>query len=329
MKKDQFETDIKDRLDALETSPPDKIWDQLDHQLGSGTPAPFRPGKWLGLAAAGIVALAAILLLLRPADPSVIQAENEVRYDTVYGLGASGEFRVVQVDTALIGISAEKESVMAVRDRIPEPVRTWLEDERVLLLYIRSDCKYCLRLEEETFTDPGLDQFIEDHFNMITLEYGDEKNAPFLNRNNLNVSPTLVVINERGLITYRIQGFRNATDMQTTLQAVLDGATIPEKEAEQEVVTGPYVEITDRPRTFKIAPNPSQGPFTIRVNNPERLAAKVQISTIHGQMVREQHIDAVRGDWEESFDLSDVRKGYYIIRIERGSEVLVEKILIQ
>jgi RNA polymerase sigma-70 factor (ECF subfamily) len=68
---------------------------------------------------------------------------------------------------------------------------------------------------------------------------------------------------------------------------------------------------------------------SLEVHNPVRIQASIQVLSLGGRLITRQDIAPVEGNWKQDFNLSDLQKGYYLIRIERGEEVLVEKMLIQ
>lgn len=329
MKIDNFETDIKHQMNSLEIDPPEEIWVELDQKLTPAYANSVMLKKYLGVMISGLVVLTAVVFFSQTDNQLGLQSDQAVRQDTIYLAGTSLSGQGFAIDSIMPGnTSAGVYLITTDTPLISEPIRTWLEDERLLVLYFyNNDCKHCLRFEEETLTKPSIRSILTESFKLVSLDTRDTPNVPLIKKYKIQTSPTLIFIDKNGLPNYRITGYQNESNLIEGLQAILAGKAIPEKDT--GLANASKIEVAPPPRMFKIFPNPSQGKFQIEVNNPDLAAAKIQISTIHGQIVHQQKVDPVAGLWSKAFDLTQEEKGYYVIRIKRGEEVLTEKILIQ
>lgn len=337
MKYDNFEKDIKLQLQELEVNPPDTVWDMLDQKMPSPSSGLIRTKLYLGgLIATSLVVLTAAVLYLESDNQNPTQKENILYNDTTLMVNnVALRAPNLVIDSVLpgysprIGVYATKEGIRIIPTP-PAPIRDWLEEGRYLMLYFyNDDCRYCTRLEQESLGEESVKALIDESFKIVSLDVRDPKNAELKKRYEVTASPTLLFFNEAGQPYYRVQGFRSADAMTDILDAVLSDRKIPEKINLAKIIAFPEIEATERPRTFKILPNPNRGQFQVEAHNAEKIAAHIQVLSIGGQLITDRKTGAVQGSWKQSFDLSHLEKGYYVIRIQRGEEVLVEKMLIQ
>ena len=78
-----------------------------------------------------------------------------------------------------------------------------------------------------------------------------------------------------------------------------------------------------------IAPNPSNGQFTITVKGAKSPETVVTLVDFEGKTVYSDRIATTVPDFKKSFDLSSLAKGIYLVKVQQGSEVRTQKLRIQ
>lgn len=317
MSRDPFENDINRQFRDAEEMPPDTVWENLEEKMSGTANQSIHPKLQLVSLAAGLAILAALVFYFIP--------DNRIETDEV-----SNQV----IDTTFVGVTAGSKGVIMMIDTVqpttaPATVLPWLEaDRRLVLFFYNEDCQHCDDLEAVLDT-PSIRSLLTERFRMVSLSTRNVENLAFTKKYEIRTVPTLLFFDESGTPVYRLKGSRDEPTLKDLLEKILAGEALPETESQKINTPRPDTKVESRPNHFKVFPNPNKGQFQIEVHNPERSSAKIRVSTIHGRLVREQQIDPVEGRWQESFDLSGEQKGYYVIRIERGTEVLVEKVLIQ
>lgn len=79
---------------------------------------------------------------------------------------------------------------------------------------------------------------------------------------------------------------------------------------------------------LSVYPNPTQGVFTIEMNGVEQDNYTIKVSNVLGQKVMEKSVE-VNNLYNESFDLSALEKGVYIVDIKNSSAIVTERIVIE
>ncbi|OFX26182.1 MAG: hypothetical protein A2041_03195 [Bacteroidetes bacterium GWA2_31_9b] len=105
-----------------------------------------------------------------------------------------------------------------------------------------------------------------------------------------------------------------------------DGILASEYNGSYSVITG--INNPDGIVSMNIFPNPSNGQFTLEMNVQKAGTFKVEIVNISGQVVFEKQI-VQDGLSKSAIDISNSAKGVYYIRINDGTSVNVQKIVIQ
>lgn len=93
-----------------------------------------------------------------------------------------------------------------------------------------------------------------------------------------------------------------------------DVSTFVETNEEGEIITG----------DFNVYPNPTQGQLTIDLQNQDPV--KIEVLDMTGRMIR-----SIPNNVEEqvSIDLSEEKKGMYLIRVIENDKVVVKKVMVQ
>jgi hypothetical protein len=78
---------------------------------------------------------------------------------------------------------------------------------------------------------------------------------------------------------------------------------------------------------FTVYPNPTQGAFTVEIANKVATDLVISLSNIQGQIVWQKMIQGALNH-TETFN-NDLAKGVYFLSVRKGSEIKVEKIVIQ
>lgn len=85
----------------------------------------------------------------------------------------------------------------------------------LLLKFSASWCGPCHRMKSETFSDPELAAYINDHF--IPVEIDADENQRLVRRLRVDSLPTTLVISPHGRIVQRRTGFQSATQLGNAL----------------------------------------------------------------------------------------------------------------
>jgi len=118
-------------------------------------------------------------------------------------------------------------------------------------------------------------------------------------------------IGETLITWYALDVFGNIDSCDMTIQ-VTDNYSIDEKEAV----------------SFVIYPNPTDGIFTISYTIPENEAINLKIIDLTGQVVySNKNLNALSGQ-ENQIDVTGLKKGIYIVRLETVSGIVTKKITV-
>lgn len=93
----------------------------------------------------------------------------------------------------------------------------------------------------------------------------------------------------------------------------------------------PTVKLLNGSLTGKLVvfPNPARGSVQLLFNTDRAQAAAIRLFNQHGQSVKEQAVNLVNGSNTVTLPLGGLAKGEYIIRLQTGSQVLQEKLVVQ
>lgn len=82
-------------------------------------------------------------------------------------------------------------------------------------------------------------------------------------------------------------------------------------------------------KSFIVYPNPASDVLHIDLNSGETQNTTIELSSMNGQVVYKEEIDALLGDFKKDINLSDLSKGIYLIKIIGDKSVLTRKVTIQ
>ena len=121
-----------------------------------------------------------------------------------------------------------KDSFLEFEDDVAEASAS---GRRVMLYFHQDGCPYCARLIKENFTDPELRQYIQQHFDGISLNmWGDRDVISVGGRNftektfaaalKVQYTPTLLFLDESGKVALRLNGYYPPADFRAALDYV-------------------------------------------------------------------------------------------------------------
>jgi len=77
-----------------------------------------------------------------------------------------------------------------------------------------------------------------------------------------------------------------------------------------------------------VYPNPNDGQFTLQVNNPETADLVIELMDVQGQTIYKNEVKSVM-NYNEEIDASAFAKGIYYLRVNNGTDIKVQKVVIQ
>ena len=80
--------------------------------------------------------------------------------------------------------------------------------------------------------------------------------------------------------------------------------------------------------SVSVYPNPSNGLFNLKVNNPETTDLIIELMDVQGQIIYKNEVKAVM-NYNEEIDASTFAKGIYYLRVNNGTDIKVQKVVIQ
>jgi hypothetical protein len=92
--------------------------------------------------------------------------------------------------------------------------------------------------------------------------------------------------------------------------------------------SGSAVDNSDLMSTLNVYPNPTDGRFTVSINNPEAADMTLELVNISGQVVYRNEVKAAYS-YNEDIDASTFAKGVYYLKVNNGKGVKVEKVVVQ
>ncbi len=121
-----------------------------------------------------------------------------------------------------------KDSFLEFEDDVTEASAS---GRRVMLYFHQDGCPYCARLIEENFADPQLKQYIQQHFDGISLNlWGDREVVSVGGRNftektfaaalKVQYTPTLIFLDESGKVALRLNGYYPPAQFRAALDYV-------------------------------------------------------------------------------------------------------------
>jgi hypothetical protein len=92
--------------------------------------------------------------------------------------------------------------------------------------------------------------------------------------------------------------------------------------------SGSAVDNADLMSSMNVYPNPTNGKFTVSINNPEATDMILELVNISGQVVYRNEVKAAYS-YNEDIDASTFAKGVYYLKVNDGKGVKVEKVVVQ
>ncbi|MBK7181605.1 MAG: T9SS type A sorting domain-containing protein [Bacteroidetes bacterium] len=82
-------------------------------------------------------------------------------------------------------------------------------------------------------------------------------------------------------------------------------------------------------QVVSIYPNPSNGVFTLNINNAASNQVVISIMDIQGKVVYSESDKNVSAQYNKQINLTNLAKGIYYVKLNIGSEVQIQKLIIQ
>ena len=92
--------------------------------------------------------------------------------------------------------------------------------------------------------------------------------------------------------------------------------------------SGAAVDNSDLMSSLNVYPNPTNGKFTVSINNPEAANMTLELVNISGQVVYRNEVKGAYS-YNEDIDASSFAKGVYYLKVNDGNAVKVEKVVVQ
>ena len=84
----------------------------------------------------------------------------------------------------------------------------------------------------------------------------------------------------------------------------------------------------DLMNNVSVYPNPSDGLFTLEVNKLETTDLTIELMDVQGQIIYKNEVKSVT-NYTEDIDASAFAKGIYYLRVNNGTDIKVQKVVIQ
>lgn len=123
-----------------------------------------------------------------------------------------------------------KESFLEFEEDVAEAAA---EGKRLMLYFQQPGCPYCAKLVKENFTDEQTVEFVQKHFDSISINmWGDREVISVAGRSftektfsaalKVQYTPTLIFLNEQGKVALRLDGYYPVDQFQTALRYVAE-----------------------------------------------------------------------------------------------------------
>jgi len=89
------------------------------------------------------------------------------------------------------------------------------------------------------------------------------------------------------------------------------------------------IDRVEESQDVSIYPNPSDGVFTIQLNQNEKVKTLIKITDAQGKVVFKDNLGKFSGEYREEVDLKKYGAGTYIINIDQGGNATTEKIVVK
>lgn len=80
-----------------------------------------------------------------------------------------------------------------------------LEGKMYFAFFAADWCMICEWIEENTFQDPLLDDFVAENFLPVKIEFDDERNQRYIDQFKIKVLPSILIFNAQGVLLEKVQ----------------------------------------------------------------------------------------------------------------------------
>lgn len=219
-----------------------------------------------------------------------------------------------------------------------------------LAKYPRTD--YTDKAPIELYTDSTYSFYV--YHTMKVVEHGDAKVTIFMDFNNNHqydipeerVYTGFTAIGNHTLVDKVIIPFRAITDLPTGMRVILNndvGPNVPSDEACGGYTSGETEDFilifrkkwgvnvlnASNIEAFNVHPNPSSGKFSVQFStNSSVKEVKVRVTTISGQLVKEQMYSHDGGMFYQPIDITGQAAGVYFVELNADGQKMIEKLII-
>ncbi len=125
-----------------------------------------------------------------------------------------------------------------------------------------SYCASCRNMDESTYQDPGLANFMENNVVALRLDVQDFEGAMWSQNYEVEALPTMLIFNQDGKLVKRLVGYKSAKDLMAAFTEVL-----PKKDSKNEGIIRPADKNSNSPKPVADDQKPVLRPVTSNSNN--------------------------------------------------------------
>lgn len=321
--KNSFENILKTKMEALEKLPSPRVKQQLLEEIQ------IKTGKIYNLS---VILIAAASLLLIGIIYSNFPTMDSTKYSSIQE-GITPHLQQEHHDHPTVQSDKPQKTMITMT---PQDIKTQYyldalekagtENKLIVLYAYKDDCSYCKKMQESTFLDPSVQEFLEEHFIKLDIELKDiKRNIEVIQFYNIKIVPKFIFLNKRGQLIFEFNGSSEPDKFIENLEYVLEKEATGEY---QKLGTGRIVNKANLPKnlTATVFPNPTNGAFKVTVKGTKE-AVTVNIIDLNGKSVSVKSNISQKDSAILEFDLTG-RSGQYIIQIRQGKEMISKKVII-
>ena len=125
-----------------------------------------------------------------------------------------------------------------------------------------SYCASCRNMDESTYQDPGLANFMENNVVALRLDVQDFEGAMWSQNYEVEALPTMLIFNQDGKLVKRLVGYKSAKDLMAAFTEVL-----PKKDSKNEGIIRSADQNSNSPKPVADDQKPVLRPVTSNSNN--------------------------------------------------------------
>ena len=125
-----------------------------------------------------------------------------------------------------------------------------------------SYCASCRNMDESTYQDPGLANFMENNVVALRLDVQDFEGAMWSQNYEVEALPTMLIFNQDGKLVKRLVGYKSAKDLMAAFTEVL-----PKKDSKNEGIIRPADQNSNSPKPVADDQKPVLKPVTSNSNS--------------------------------------------------------------